>query len=99
MIVDILLGMRYDLELTKLMMEKVMNLIDLRESHAYQIIREEGGIDIARKILLALGSEKLGKPGVKIRRQIMAISDEAKLAKLCQQVSKVEDWKQLLADD
>src|ERR1035438_6869262 len=104
-VMDILLGLRYDRELTRHMMEKVMNMIDLRDSHAYQIILEEGEakgkaegrVESLRDVLLRQGTKKFGKPSAKVLRELNAISEETRLAKLSERLLDVESWKDLLA--
>jgi predicted transposase YdaD len=99
--VEILLGLRYDRALTKLMMEKVMNMIDLRESHAYQIILEEGEAKGESKwkseVILHLATKKFGKPTAKQLRTFNAITDAAKLTELGERLLEVDSWKALLA--
>ncbi len=104
-IMDILLGLRYDQELTRHMMEKVMNMIDLRESHAYHIILEEGQaigeakgrIASLHDTLLRLGKKKFGKPSAKILRELNAITEETRLAQLSERILDVDSWRDLLA--
>ena len=101
--IDILLGLRYDRELTRHMMERVMNMIDLRESHAYHIIIEEGKaegrLESLRDILLRQGTKKFGKPSAKVARALNAIKDERRLARLSERILDVNSWKELLATE
>ena len=86
-IMDVVLGLRYDRELTKHLKEKIMNMIDLRESHGYQLILEEGEakgkaegrFDALRDIIMRQGKKKFGKPPhhrMKLETILSELADE-----------------------
>ena len=99
-VMDILLGLRYDRAFTRHLMEKVMNMIDLRESHGYQIIldegKAEGRFDTLRETIVRLGNKKFGKPSAKIVRAVNAVTDERRLTELCDRILDVDTWQELL---
>jgi predicted transposase YdaD len=103
-VTEILFGLRYPRELTEVIMSKVMNMLDLQESHAYQIIHRrgevkgeaKGKIEGIRDTLLRVGRKKLGKPSVKVLRDLNAITDELRLTELSERILDVATWKELL---
>jgi predicted transposase YdaD len=60
--------------------------------------RAEGAIKEARKLLLRIGAEELGRPSARIEAAIAKISDLEKLEKLFGRLRKVESWQALLAN-
>ncbi len=98
-VMEIVLGLRYDREFTDHMIDKVKNMINLRESHGYQSILDEGKvegrIDALRDTVLRLGRKKFGKANSKIMRALDSIADESRLAELSERILDVDSWKEL----
>jgi predicted transposase YdaD len=99
---DVLLGLRYDQALAAHLLRGVRNM---RESVTYQAIleegreegRDEGQITHARRMLLELGTEKLGAPDVATAATIESLADLFVLDRLIRGVLRASDWDELLA--
>ncbi|MFN0054668.1 MAG: hypothetical protein ACKV0T_21050 [Planctomycetales bacterium] len=73
----------------------------MRESVTYQAILREGreeGREEARRILIAMGTKRFGKPTAKVRRAIGEITEAAVFESLATRLLEVESWADLLAD-
>ena len=68
-----------------------------RESSAYRVIVEEGRVTEARRLIIALGTERLGPPSVTDVRMIEAIDDVDALERLARRVLTASTWQELLA--
>ena len=63
---------------------------------AFDIIREEGAICQARKILLRQGRTLFGKPSSEQKSQLEAIENLPRLNRLFMRTLKVKSWDALL---
>ena len=66
------------------------------DSVAFAIIREEGAIRHARKILLRQGSTLFGTPSPKQEAQVRAMENLPRLNRLSLRQLKVKSWDALL---
>lgn len=89
----VLLGLRYNPELTRAIFEEVLAM---KESSTYQAIAEEERAIEARRMLLLQGEAKFG-PNAAAQAQIEAIADLARLEKLGVRMLNVGTWEELLA--
>ena len=93
----ILLGLRYSPALAAQLFRGVMSM---RESSTYQAIleegRTEGAVAEARKLLRVFGDRAFGPPDVRMARVIERITDLARLEALCDRLSAVGSWQELL---
>lgn len=104
----ILMGLRYPPEFTKPLIDEVWAMLDLRESHIYQMILEEGRakgklegkiegeITGATKVLLKVGSDRFGPPDQATRDAIHAIDDLDQISLLIERLLTVDGWDELL---
>jgi predicted transposase YdaD len=98
----VLMGLRHSRDLIDVLLRGVQGM---RDSVTYQAIVAEGiaeGIakgraEGARKMLLLVGKEHLGRPDEATRAALKAIDDVDRLEQLGEHVLKVESWQQLLA--
>ena len=106
-VIGVLFGLRYGKEITELMMEKVNNMIDLKESTGYQIIygrgktegKAEGSLETLRATILRLGKKKFGEPSAEVVSELKGIADEARLTELSERILDVDSWKNLLSPE
>ncbi|MCY2966008.1 MAG: hypothetical protein NT069_20650 [Planctomycetota bacterium] len=102
----VLLGLEYPKEFANQLLRGVRSM---KESVTYQAILEEGrelgrevgreeGREEARRILLALGTKRFGKPSTKIRRAVAGITEPAVFEGLAVRMLDVESWTELLAE-
>jgi predicted transposase YdaD len=89
----LLLGLRYDLELARILLQRVLRM---KESVTYQAVVEEGRIEEARRALLLVGKELLGKPDAATKGAINALEDVAQLEELMRRAAHVGSWQELL---
>jgi hypothetical protein len=101
----ILMGLEYDSTFTSKLLSGVRSM---KESVTYQAIlaegraegrlkgREEGRADEARRILVAQGTKRFGKPSAKTRKAIAGVSDPNVLERLATRLLDVDDWNDLL---
>jgi hypothetical protein len=68
----------------------------VQESTTYQAILDEGRIDEAHTILVMLARKKLRAPDAQTAEQIKTITDLHRLHRMCEAISGVRSWKQLL---
>jgi predicted transposase YdaD len=102
----ILMGLKYTKEFATQLLQGVHGM---KESATYQAILEEGEakgqahgivqgqLAEARRILLAVGTKRFGKPRLKDRRRIESMSDLASLERLTERLLDVSDWNELFA--
>ena len=85
----------------------------MRESSTYQAIlaegeakgkaegkaegEAEGALKEARKLLLALGSQRFGAPSAAVRDTLAGIATLQRLERLSERLLDVESWDELLA--
>ena len=73
----------------------------MKESTTYQAILKEGAtegaINEARKLLLQLGSEQLGRPSPRTQAVVAKIADLGRLEALIGRLRVAENWQTLLA--
>jgi hypothetical protein len=99
----LLLGLRYDENEAQ---ELVRGIRGMRESSTYQAIlregreegREEGRVEGARRLLLRLGTSKLGPPDPRTASRLEAIDDLVVLERLSDGLFAATSWDQLLAE-
>jgi len=101
----VLMGLRYPAELGAQLLGGVARM---KESVTYQAIVEEGraegraeGWAEARtrlqKVLLTVGTQRLGPPTPQARAAIQVITDLDQLTRLSEQLLNVESWDELLS--
>ena len=96
------MGLRYDRVLAG---ELLKGVGAMEDSVTYrEIIRKgkaegkaEGAAEEARRILLLVGSDALGKPDARTRTAIAGLTGREQLEALIQRVGKVDSWAELLA--
>ncbi len=59
--------------------------------------KEEGRVEKARELLIALGGRRHGEPDAEAARSIKALTDEDAPGRLAHRVYEVESWAELLA--
>ncbi len=91
----VLMGLEYEKAFVNQLLRGVRSM---KESVTYQAILEEGREEGSRRMLLALGTKRFGKPPVKIRKAIAAITEPVVLERLAVRLLDVETWNDLLAD-
>jgi len=95
--IDVLMGLRYDQSFVKRVLKGVTGM---EESVTYRAIvekgREEGLVEEARKILVELGTEKLGRPSKKDLERIKSIESRSALEALVKRVLRAASWRELL---
>src|SRR5207302_236628 len=101
----ILLGLRHSPGMAQALLQGVRSM---KESSTYQaILREgvqegrregftEGAVNEARKLLLQLGSKKLGRPSSRTQAMLAKIADLDRLEALVKRLEKTESWAALL---
>jgi len=106
---DLLLGLIVKREQRHDLLKGVFQMLDLRESDAYQEILEEGQAlgeargeargkaEAERAILLRLGAKRLGEPTEITRQTIADITSIDRLNELVDRLLDVESWEDLLA--
>ena len=100
---NVLMGLRYEAELTQQLLQGVMNM---KESVTYQAIveegrqegRQEGRADEARRLLLRLGTLRFGTPTEQAQTQIMTVPSLDKLEELSDRILSAESWDELLQE-
>ncbi|MCY2968668.1 MAG: hypothetical protein NT069_34430, partial [Planctomycetota bacterium] len=74
----------------------------MTESVTYPAIlkegREAGREEEARRILLALGTKRFGKPSTKIRKVVAGMTEPAVIEDLATRMLDVKSWTELLAE-
>ena len=68
----------------------------MKESVTYQAIVEEGEIKEARKALLLVGRELLGKPDAATTAAVNALGAVAQLEELMRRAVHAQSWSELL---
>jgi predicted transposase YdaD len=104
----ILLGLRYSGERIA-EVRKGVEMVDLRESSFYQLVRKEIGDEIRsegekngrmagiRQTILSQGRRKFGPPSPEVEVALEGIADQAKLASLSDRLVDVSSWEDLFA--
>jgi hypothetical protein len=100
----ILLGLRYSPDVAQALLQGVLSM---KESTTYQAILQEGlreglvegAVKEARKLLLRLGSKRLGRPSARTQASLAKIADLGQLEALVERVGVVESWHALLAEN
>lgn len=95
---QLLLGLRYDDDQIRGL---VATMSWWRESSTYQAIldegRTEGRVSEARRLLLALGTEKLGPPTATVMMALEDLDDLETLERLIRRILTAATWQELLA--
>lgn len=107
----LLLGLRHSPAVAQALMQGVLSM---KESTTYQAILQEGlqegrqkgrqeglaegAVTEARKLLLQLGSKKLGRPSARTQAALAKIADLGRLEALIGRLELVENWHALLAE-
>jgi len=95
----ILLGLRHSPTMAQGLLQGVLSM---KESTTYQAILQEGlaegAVNEARKLLLRLGTKKLGKPSTRTQAALAKIADLGRLEALVERLEIVESWQALLAE-
>ena len=68
----------------------------MRESVAYDIIKEEGAVGQMHEVIIRLGSSLLGTPTPGQESQLEAIENLPRLNRLSLRLLKVKSWDALL---
>jgi hypothetical protein len=97
----VLLGLRYTADFSAQVLQGVRGM---RESSTYRAILAEGEaqgetrgtLSEARRILLRLGSRKLGDPDEPIQAALEAITDRDRLEGMIDRLDEANDWADLL---
>ena len=89
----VLMGLEYEKEFANQLLKGVRSM---KESVTYQAILEEGREE-GRRILLALGTTRFGKPSAKHRKMVAAITEPAVSEGLATSLLQVDSWTELLA--
>lgn len=98
-----LLGLRFPPAVVDQMMPGIRNM---RDSLTYQAIleegraegREEGQVRGEQRLLMRLGTARLGQPDALTRSQLESITDIAEIERLGERMLTVSSWSELLAD-
>jgi predicted transposase YdaD len=106
----VLLGLRYTREVTRRMLDTIRGI---EESHGYQLIlerglarglaegeargRAEGEAAEARRLLLRLGTRKLGPPDRATADAIAALADRERLERMADRLLDASSWAEVLA--
>jgi hypothetical protein len=69
----------------------------MEESTTYQLTLEEGGIAATRRLLLRMGTKRLGPPDAATMSAINSIGSSPKLEDLVDRTTEVSSWRELLA--
>ena len=94
----VLMGLEYEEGFASQLLQGVRSM---KESVTYQAILKEGreeGREEARRILLALGAKRFGKPSAKVRRTVATITEPAVFEDLATRLLDVESWADLLGE-
>jgi hypothetical protein len=95
----VLLGLRHSWPVAQALLQGVRSM---KESTTYQAIVQEGLaeglVQEARKLLLQLGSKRLGVPSARTQAALTKISDLARLESLIDRLDTVESWHAILAE-
>lgn len=93
----LLLGLKYDPEFSR---QRLKGVLAMKEPSTYQHIlqegRAEGELQEARKILLRLGTRRLGPPDEPTQAALEAITSLERLEQLTDRILEVESWSELL---
>ncbi len=95
-VTETLLGLRYQDPLLSTILKEMDTMVDLEHSPSYQKIVAKGEVKSLREIILRMGTKKFGKPGVKVQREVTAITSVERLLELSERILDVETWKELL---
>jgi predicted transposase YdaD len=92
------MGLEYEEGFVRQLLKGVRSM---KESVTYQAIleegREEGRSEEARRILLAQGTKRFGKPLAKHRKTVAAITEPAIFDGLATRLLEVDSWTELLS--
>jgi predicted transposase YdaD len=99
---QVLMGLRYPVELIEALVHGVQGM---EESVMYQAIlsrgeakgKAKGVVEGEQKILLFLGTKRLGEPSPEIVKKVEAITEEATVWKLADRIFDVSTWDELLS--
>lgn len=99
----ILLGLQHSPTTAQALLQGVLSM---KESTTYQAILQEGlqeglakgAVKEACKLLLRLGSKKLGQPGARTQAALAKIADLARLETLIERLETVASWHALLKE-
>ena len=89
----LLLGLRYDAEEAR---QLLRGATGMRESSTYQAILEEGRVEGARRLLLRLGTHRLGPPDASTVASLARIDDLDVLERLGDDLLSTSSWSDLL---
>lgn len=99
-VLTMLLNLRYDEEEVQAMLLDRIDLNELRDTPVYRAIaslsREEGRIEEARRLLVELGTEKLGVPDEATAATLSATDDIVTLEQLLRRLLTASTWQELL---
>ncbi len=98
---NVLMGLRYEAEFTRQLLQGVMNM---KESVTYQAIveegrqegRQEGRAEEAHRVLRTLGGKRFGPPSEAVQAALNAVTSLDALDALIDQLMDVESWTELL---
>jgi hypothetical protein len=95
----ILLGLRHSSAVAQALLQGVRSM---KESTTYQAILQEGlaegAVHEARKLLLSMGSKKLGRPSARAEAALGKVTDLGRLESLIERLGTVESWHALLTE-
>lgn len=70
--------------------------MDLRHSSAYEMILNEGRLQVARKWVIRTGEFRLGPPPDDVLKVVNALDDLQRLEELCIKAIRIASWSELL---
>lgn len=71
----------------------------LQDSSTYHALLDEGRVDEARRLILALGTEKFGTTDQSVVRKIESIDELDQLERVHRRILTADSWTELLATD
>lgn len=89
----LLMGLKYTPEFSEKLLQGVRNM---KESSTYQFILQEGREEEGRRMLIRLGTKRLGDPDPKILSRLEGITSLQQLEELADRLLEVETWQELL---
>lgn len=89
----LLLGLRYDPRTAR---EVTRTMSWLQDSSTYHALLDEGRVDEARRLILALGTEKFGTTDQSVVTRIESIEDLDRLELLVRRILTAKSWTELL---
>lgn len=93
----VLAGLRLSQAVLRPLFTGVFGMSILRDSSAWDIIREDIQADALRDVIVPLGEQRFGVPSEATITTLQAISDPERLKRMTQRILQVSSWDELLA--